>query len=260
MSVYRDSAHELDEHDRAVGAILIAEAIYDECDRAASLARDTSAVGQHERWRAIADAHDAFPEIWRHLDRARRMLAGRGANTTAYDELRPHARRAASDPGLDGERAVDAAALGDARRALEELKLAVPGADWDAIAARTQGLVHAPLVRKRRQRLAVAAVVGAFGLLVAGWLLASIPERKQDPREAMRDELRVLKAQRPMKIASLAVELGDRCDPTRSHELVRLLVLDGRGADARAFAADYTARCGSDSVIEHWANAPAPGH
>src|SRR5439155_13071085 len=131
-------------------------------------------AAQHDRWRAIADAHDAYPEIWRYFDRARRVLAQRGANTASYDELRPNARRAATDPGLDGERAIDTAALDDARRALEALKLAVPGADWDAIAARTQGLVRAPLVRRRRQRLAVAGVIGAFALAVVVWLVAAL--------------------------------------------------------------------------------------
>jgi hypothetical protein len=257
--VYRDTSQELDEHDRAVGAILIGEAIIDDCDRAFIRARDHHEAPQQERWRAIADVHDAYPEIWRHLDRARRVLANRGANTAAYDELRPHARRAAVDPGLDGERALDSAAFDDARRALEELKLAVPGADWDAIAARTQGLVRAPLVaRKRRQRLAVAGVIGVFAIAVTGWLFAIIPEHRQSRREAMRDELRVVDQQRKLKIVALEGGLGARCAPDEAHELMRLLVLDGRGLDARAFATDYTSRCGTDSVIDHWAHAPLP--
>jgi hypothetical protein len=257
--MYRDTAPELDEHDRAVGAILIGEALIDDCDRAVARSRDREHVQAQERWRAIADVHDAYPEIWRHLDRARRFLAQRGANTAAYDELRPHARRTASDPGLDGERALDSAAFDDARRALEELKLAVPGADWDAIAARTQGLVCAPLgARKRRHRLAAAGVIGAFTIAVAGWLVAIVPVHHQSKREAMRAELQVVDQQRKLKIVSLEGGLGDRCAATEAHELMRLLVLDGRGLDARAFASDYGSRCGSDTVIDHWAHAPLP--
>jgi len=193
------------------------------------------------------------------LDRARRVLARRGGNTARYDEMRPHARRAASDPGLDGERAVDTSALEDARRALEELKLAVPGADWAAIATRTQGLVRAPLVaKKRKQRLAIAGVLAGFSLAVAGWLVAIVPVHHRSRREVMRDELRVVDQQRKLKIVSLAGGLGDRCAPDEAHELMKLLVLDGRGLDARAFASDYTARCGTDSVIDHWAHAPLP--
>ena len=257
--MYRDTAHELDEHDRAVGAILIGEALLDDCDRAVSLAREQAIA--HERWRAIIDAHDAFPEIWRHLDRARRVLASRGGNTAAYDELRPHARRAATDPGLDGERAIDAGAIDDARRAIEELKLAVPGADWDAIAARTQGLVASPLVRRRRQRIGIAAVVAVTAFVIVGWLLAIVPEHRPSQRERMRDELTVVVQQRKLKIVSLQGEVGVRCDaPQQAHELMRLLVLDGRGLDASEFASGYVARCGDDPVVDHWAHAPRPHH
>ncbi|MGE5183639.1 MAG: hypothetical protein ACM31C_16320 [Acidobacteriota bacterium] len=257
--MYRDAAQELDEHDRAVGAILIGEALLDDCDRAVALAREDAVARTHDCWRAIVDAHDAFPEVWRHLDRARRVLAARGGNTAAYDERRPHARRAATDPGLDGERALDAGAIDDARRAIAELKLAVPGADWDAIAARTQGLVRSPLVRRRRQRIGIAAIVGAFSLAVAGWLLAIVPEHHPSQRELMRDELQVISQQRKLKIVSLQGELGGRCDaPQQAHELMRLLVLDGRGADASQFASGYVARCGDDPVVDHWAHAPRP--
>jgi hypothetical protein len=34
--------------------------------------------------------------------------------------------------------------------------------------------------------------------------------------------------------------------------------MDGRGTDAKSFAATYTARCGEDLVVMHWANAPHP--
>jgi hypothetical protein len=257
--MYRDTAQALDEHDRAVGAMLIGEALIDECDRLA--ARSRSEVQQQDRWRAIADVHDTYPEIWRHLDRARRVLASRGTNVAGYDEQRPHARRAASDPGLDGERALDTRALDGARRALEELKLAVPGADWDAIAARTQGLVKAPLVaRRRRQRIAVAGILSLFALAVGGWLFAMVPEHKKSQREVMRTELQVVDQQRKLKIIALEGGIGERCAPDEAHELMRLLVLDGRGLDARSFATGYTARCGEDSVIEHWAHAPLPHH
>ncbi|HUJ57683.1 MAG TPA: hypothetical protein VLX92_04310, partial [Kofleriaceae bacterium] len=152
--MYRDLSTDLDERDRAVGAILMGEALVDGCERAVARAGGES-TPPPERWRAIAHVHDAYLDIWRHLDQARRVLADRGANTMAYDELRPNVRRAATNPGLDGERAVDCDALEDARRAIGELKLAVPGADWDAIDARTQGLVNAPLGHRAKHRLAL---------------------------------------------------------------------------------------------------------
>jgi len=151
--MYRDTADAADEHDRAVGAILIGEALIADCERAAAskpISPDNPMVESTVHWRAIADAHDAYPEAWRHFDRARKVLANRGANTAAYDELRPHARRAVTKAG---DTNIDQQALDDARRAVAELKLAVPGADWAAIAARTDGLVHASASASRSPRL-----------------------------------------------------------------------------------------------------------
>ena len=121
--MYRDSANALDERDRAVGAILIGEVLVDECQRAATLIRTSETLSHNERWRTITDVHDTYPEIWRHLDRAHSLLANRGANTARYDEMRPNARRAPTNAeGTD----IDKAAIDDARRAIEDLKLAVP--------------------------------------------------------------------------------------------------------------------------------------
>lgn len=250
--MYRDTSASLDEHDRAVGAILIGETLVDTCETAAAKSRGVDAP--HERWRALADANDAYPEIWRHLDRARRVLSNRGINTAAYDELRPHAAKAVTR----GEK-IDSSALDDAKRAIAELKLVVPGADWDAIEARTAGLVAAPLSR-RRQRIIIAAVVGVFAFACFAWLASIVPVHKQSRREQMRNELAEIAEQRKVKIDELRMTLGNRCEPTQAHELVKLLVLDGRGPDARDFGTDYVTRCGEDEVIEHWAHAPRPGH
>src|SRR5678815_1721618 len=75
-SMYRDSTATLDERDRAVGAILIGEALIASCERAQVIgdAHGPSA------WRAIRDAHDDFPEIWHSLDRA----------PVSYTHLRAH--------------------------------------------------------------------------------------------------------------------------------------------------------------------------
>jgi hypothetical protein len=253
--MYRDSATALDEHDRAVGAILIGEALVATCDRAASRIRaDDTPI--HDRWRAVADVHDAYPEIWRHLDRARAVLAGRGANTAKYDELRPHARRAATGND-DAEPEIATAALDDAKRAIAELKIAVPGADWAGIDRRTDGLVRAPLSRRRRHRIAVATVLGAFALVTSTWLYGMIPERKPDRGEVLRSELRQIAFERKVRIEVLGAQLGNHCDAPRAEELTRLLAQDGR-ASVKTFAALYTAQCGDDPLIDKWANAPIP--
>jgi hypothetical protein len=258
--VYRDTAADLDEHDRAVGAILIGEALIDECVRAAARSRQVDTVPPPERWRAMTEVHDAYPEIWRHLDRARRVLASRGANTMAYDELRPHARRAATQDGPNGTHLIDDATLDDAKRALGELKLAVPGADWDAIDARTAGLVRAPLTFRRRQRIVVGGIVTAFTMAVLTWVAAIVPTRHTGRSDVMRHQLEDIQTQRKIRIETLQAEVGTRCDPVPVHELMKLLVLDGRSPDAAQFGDRYIDRCGEDMVVEHWANAPRPGH
>src|SRR5262249_41917564 len=132
--MYRDDRPQLDERDGAVSAILIGEELIASCERARLLGRAHSA----DAWRALRDAQDESPEVWRSLDCARRVLAQRGVNVIGYDELRPHVRTqlAAPSDAVDVVE-VDPAALDDARRATAELKLAVPGADWAEIERRT---------------------------------------------------------------------------------------------------------------------------
>ncbi len=196
--------------------------------------------------------------MWRHLDRARRVLAKRGANTVGYDELRPHVQRAATD--VDAQR-IDDAALDAAKRAIAELKLAVPGADWVAIANRTDGLVHVPLGAKAgRGRYAVGAVIAAFVLAVFAWTLSIVPEHKVSHVEKMRRELNTIVQHRKDRIAFLQAELGDRCLTPAARDLVQQLVQDGRGPDARRVGDSYLARCGPDDTVARWAHAPSPGH
>lgn len=252
--MYRDSANALDEHDRAVGAILISEALIDHCERAGDVIRDTS-TERNERWRTISGVHDTYPEIWRHLDRARKELSTRGANTASYDELRPLARRAPTNAeGTD----LDRNALDDARRAVEELKLAAPGADWDAIRKRTAGLIELPLARTKNQRTAIIAIATLFITVLAAWGIGMIPERKLDRRAAMRRELSEVSFQRKVRIEQVRVELGLACDGARARELTKLLVMDGRVPEARVFGASYIQRCGDDAVVDNWAHAPDP--
>jgi len=259
--VYRDLASGLDEHDRAVGSILIVEQLVESCTEEVALARQPEAAPA-ARWQAIGRFHDDIQEIWRHMDRARDDLARRGSNTVAFDEMRPHARRATTNAEADGTleaRPIDTRPLDDARAALEMLVLAVPGTDWKAIAKRTQGLVAAaPIARRRRQRWGIAGVVAGLALAMTTWMFAITPTKKPDRRAAMRQELVQIAEQRKVKIAELEVELGSNCVPTQAHELVRLLVLDGQIDQARAFGGSYIGRCGEDSVVDHWANAPRP--
>ncbi|TMQ05105.1 MAG: hypothetical protein E6J91_41510 [Deltaproteobacteria bacterium] len=251
--MYRDAPAQLDERDVAVGSILIGEALIASCERARRLGQAHSP----EAWRAIRDAHDDFPEIWRSLDRARQVLAQRGANVIGYDELRPHVRtRLATLGDAVDVVCVDPGALDDARRATDELKLAVPGADWAAIERRTSGLVHAPLIRRRRNRLVVGGLVLVFAVAVLAWAASLVPHERPNPRDAMRREIADIVQLRRLKIVELQAALGDRCDPPRARELTKQMMMDGRGEEARRFASVYTERCGEDLVVLRWASAP----
>lgn len=252
--MYRDSANALDEKDRAIGAILISEALIDHCVHAGAVIRDTG-TERNERWRTLIGVQDTYPEIWRHLDRARGVLASRGANTASYDEMRPLARRAPTN--TEGTQ-VNTDALDDARRAVEELKLAAPGADWLAIQKRTAGLVELPLSRGKNQRSLIIAVAVLFLAVLAAWGIGMIPERKVNRREAMRRELSDVTMQRKVRIQRVRFELGVRCDVERARELTKLLAMDGRAAEARTFGVSYLTRCGQDAVVDNWVHAPDP--
>jgi hypothetical protein len=256
--MYRDSANLLDEHDRAVGAILIGETLVMQCERAVDRIRDPRQSSAHDKWTAMLELHDDYPEIWRQLDRARQVLAARGANTMGYEELRPHVRPTLAVPSSTGDSSVDPDALDDARRAIAELKLAVPGADWKGIAKRTTALVDNPQLH-RKHRLAVGTILTCLTLAIVTWFIAIMPEKKQDKAEAMRKEIAAIADHRKVRIEILASALdsmGDRCNRKLAHEYVKLLVMDGRGADAETFADVYLVKCGEDSVVENWANAP----
>lgn len=257
MWMYRDDSTHLDEHDRAVGSIAIAEGLIADCTSA--LAR-MKGPDKPERWRAARLLHEAYPEIWRQLDGARRVLANRGANTLGYEELRREVVPVLpvhDDRDEDAPR-VDPAALDDVRRAIDELRNAVPGADWKGIEKRTQGLVRETIFVARGQRMAVAGVLVAFLLAVVTWTSASVPDKQPDPQEGMRRELAGAVEERRARIGELEALIGQNCDRIRVHELMRLWVLDGRWQLARAYADYYEMKCGEDVVVRGWAEAPRP--
>jgi hypothetical protein len=274
--MYRDASSRVDEHDRAVGAVLVAEAILGACDLA--IARLTTPNGQHaDRWRAVMELHDSYPEVWRHMDRARTELARRGANTMVFDELRPQAPRTvikelrpgvrAADTVVDGS-AVDRAALDAARRGIEELKLALPGADWSDIGARTHAMGQTVLARSGRPRLVVGiGAVLAAGLIMCGF--AATQQASARPRtpseaaaaraDALARSLADIQDTRRGEIEALQRAMTPMvCETKTAHALIRLLVLDGRHADARVFGDHYIAQCGDDAFIDTWAAAPQP--
>ena len=250
--MYRDSSHRPADHDRAVGAIQIADGLIADCAAAAA------ALGgpeRQERWSALRTLHDGYPELWNQLDAARRILAARGANTTGYDELREQVTPLAV-ANLDGSRPPDPIVLDYARRALEELRLAMPGADWQELEARGKKLAATRIAR--RGRLAIVGVVGGFALAVCVWGTAMIPKYRPSRAMLLRAELAQVVLERRARIDELSMSIGEVCDRPRVLELMRLYVMDGRFEDAKAYGERYEMRCGEDMAVRKWANAPKP--
>ncbi len=265
--MYRDASEHVDEHDQAAAAVLMAEALLHTCDQAVAVIASPVAP-QPERWRAVMQLHDTFPDVWRALDRARRMIAARGGNAIAFDETSPGAKRAALVDRLHGiDRSVevdathlDRTAMTDAHRGLQQLKLALPSADWSAIEARTRGLASAQLQQHRRPRLIVGAVAAAVAATIVGVTLLPAPAHaKKIPHAvALKAQLSEIKEQRHAEIEALRPQVVASCDPPKARMYTQLLVMDGHGPDAGDFAADYADRCGEDPVVQHWADAPLP--
>ncbi len=256
--MYRDVTHELDEHDSAVGAILIGEALVAGCEHAARRLRDPKLA---DPWTATGDAQ-FFPEVWRHLDRAKRLLAQRGVNTAGYDKVRPLAKGSVITQGKDGRPRIDSTGLDDARKAIEELKLVVPGADWAAIEKRTAGLAKLPISGKQKNRAFIGTIVATLLVAVVAYGGAIAPGKKAPPpaTDTIRAELVDIAQHRKERIAELTAITSTTCYPVAAHELIESLAMDGRNVEAKQFGDGYVSRCGGDPIIEKWSNAPRPWH
>lgn len=252
--MYRDVASRPAEHDRAVTAILIAEALIAECATAVAQLR----TERPERWGAARSLFDTYPEIWTQLDTARRLLARRGVNTIGYDELRQLVNPVLAVSHADGSHTIDGRALDDARRAVDELRLAIPGTDWRAVDARTRELPGTSVLRGGQWIAAAAAVLVLLALALVAWTSAIASQRKPGRAAILRDELSQVVTERRERIAAIESTVGDRCDPPLAHELMKLLVMDGRWQDARGYADRYQVRCGEDAIVQKWSKAPKP--
>lgn len=254
IEMYRDSAHRPADHDRAVGAIQIADGLIADCTAAAARLGGSE---RPERWSAVRTLHDGYPEIWSQLDTARHLLAARGANTTGYDELREQVDPLRAIASTDGSRAIDTVVLDDARRALDELRLAMPGADWQEIDARSKKLAATRLARRGRL-VVVVGLVSGFVLAFSVWGTAMMPRFKPSASAHMRVELAQVVMERRIRIDVLNAEIGEICDRPRVLELMKLYVMDGRFEEAKVYADVYETRCGEDMAVRKWANAPKP--
>jgi hypothetical protein len=251
--MYRDSAHRPADHDRAVGAIQIADGLIADCATASTL---LGGAERPERWAAVRTLHDGYPELWNQLDAARDVLAARGATTTGYDELRAQVDPLRAIAATDGSRAINGVVLDDARRAIEELRLAMPGADWQELDAQVKKLAATRIAR--RGRLVIAGLICGAVLAFSVWGSALRPKLAPSASATLRVELAQVVVERRVRIDALDAQIGELCDRPHVLELMKLYVMDGRFEDAKAYADSYEKRCGEDMAVRKWANAPKP--
>jgi hypothetical protein len=133
----------------------------------------------------LSEARQLYPEIWRHLDDARKALAQRGNVVAAYDELRGsdaarapaildvEAKDSAQDRlilpitgGVVKTARLNLAGHAAATEACNALRRALPDVDWQALdRAEAQEIEAIGSLRPGRWKAIMFGVIG-FGILV----------------------------------------------------------------------------------------------
>lgn len=128
--------------DVAVRSIRIASTL---TDRFAAIIKETAmTIAPREVENRVGEAQQLYPEIWRHLDDARKELASRGVATSYYDSLRAGSGHNAI---LDIQTAFDPESLmsfksatfnedglARMRTACDAMMRAMPDVDWKSLA------------------------------------------------------------------------------------------------------------------------------
>ena len=239
--MYRDTASTLDEHDRAVGAILIGEALVETCEQAQAVERSPRL---HDSWRAFAEAS----VLSRGLAPPRPRAQGARAARPQHRRLRraAAARRRSRSP---------AARRSTARRSTKRSARSASSSSRCPAPTGTRSRLAPPASSARRSRAEQQQRSSSARPPVA--LLGARVSRRSSraPADAPRGDARrtrQIAQQRKLKIPrSCGSRWARVASRPRRTSLVKLLVLDGRGPDAKAFGADYVVRCGEDEVVEH---------
>ncbi len=174
----------------------------------------------------IGEAQQIYPEIWQHLDAARKVLVGRGIDVSAFDRIREvEGTSLGADVGLDhrsfgsGSRGVDqqvksagfnTQGLGRARQACKALMDATPEIDWNAIAA-AEGADPAAAEFGRATRNKRYMMFAALALVIFAPFGIVMYMRHQE--RAKRD------AYRQQSESPAAIELSN-AEHARLHELI----------------------------------------
>jgi hypothetical protein len=208
--------------------------------------------GSAEMELRIGEAQQIYPEIWNHLDDARKVLAERQADTRAYDEIKTaqgpvrigvtrvevedqvdiglggysHTQTKEAFFNLDGYRA--------ARKAITALMTLMPDVDWKAVErAENQEIAAVGSlgpVSPKRTLVWLAIAGGLVALTYAVWFFViRIPPVDPAEREAKRQ------AERAVRIADLRTSLdNDPCNPSLVRDLAFQLSFETPPQDREA--------------------------
>ncbi len=188
----------------------------------------------------IGEAQQIYPEIWQHLDAARKVFAERGVDVGAFDRIREaEGAGLGADVGMEqhsygyGSHGVDQQVksagfnlqgLGRARQAIKALMDATPDIDWKAIAAaENSDPAAAEFLRAQRTKRYMRFAALALVIFLPFGIVLYMRHEKRAKMEAYRARYeqpvakveplaaadraaieKLLRALRPQLIASLA--------------------------------------------------------
>ena len=209
----------------------------------------------------IGESQQIYPEIWRHLDDARRVLVTRGLDVGRVDELRRSelVQLGVTDVEITHELDMSGLILGRIRytatkaasfntggvaRAVEAaraLMAALPEVDWVALTrAEDREIAAAGSMQARKWLGLVKVVAVAAALLLVVIVLARVTDGTDLPPPATRDHVadepsaELLQFRmRATRIADLRATYAMTCDRAQLPELVALLRADGQPATAQ---------------------------
>jgi len=244
--------------DPAVRSIRIATTL-NERFRDLMHARHSPGDGTAELELRIGEAQQIYPEIWNHLDDARKVIAERGGDTAVYDQI-----KAAQGParlgvtrvevedhfsqfGLDHVQTKEAhfnlEGFRSAHKACAALMATMPEVDWKAIErAENQEIAAAGSLgpvssTKTLQWLAIAAAL--LGVTYAFWyLVIRIPPVDPAEREAK------AQAARTERIATYRAQAdAEPCDEAVQRELAGQLYWEKPPGQDREARRHYREQC-----------------
>ena len=246
--------------DEAIGSIRVASTLIAQFEAMAY--SDAPSIEELEL--RIRQSQEIYPSIWQHLDDARRVLAARNRDVTAFDELRSHELGHVGVTNVETSQKLEVAptlmagvrirysatksasfnlqGLEHASRAVQSLMRTLPEVDWAALArAEDRQIAAAGSMWKGRWRaiskvVAAAIVVLIIAMVVRTFAMSAEPAKPAKPAlrlsEIAGETEHATARARVAYLEDLTRRFKLTCDRALRPELVGLLREAGRPAAA----------------------------